>query len=34
MCLIWDIKDNHTSEPKSDYKDKDAYIVEYIVTQH
>ena len=24
------MKDNYTSEPKPDYKDKDAYIVEYI----
>ena len=34
MCFIWDINDNHTSEPKPDYKDNDAYMVEYIVTQH
>ena len=26
------MKDNHTSEAKPDYKDKDAYMVEYIVT--
>ena len=28
------MKDNHTIQPKPDHKDKDAHIVEYIVTQH
>ena len=28
------MKDNHTFQPKPDHKDKDAYMVEYIVTQH
>ena len=28
------MKDNHMFQPKPDDKDKDAYMVEYIVTQH
>ena len=36
MYLIRDMKDHHTFQPKPDHKDKDAYMVEYIlpVTQH
>ena len=28
------MKDNHTFQPKPDDKDKDVYMVEYIVRQH